>query len=271
MFSIIIPSWNNLKYLQFTIDSILKNSAHKHQIVVHVQDGRDGTLDWVKLKGFDYTHSEVNIGYCSGVNSAFQKVKSEWTCIIEDDVYCFPNWDQALLDFYVDNQMDELTWLAGSVVEARPSTFPSYIIRNYGTSIDTFREEEALREIDGIKHTFHYNHNGTTPILLRTKVFSQVGGLDTDFDPTPGSEEGFSKRLYDMGCRNFVSVKDCVVYHFGSMTNNRANNMVKKDSNMTFVRKHGMTIREFNNTILKDTPWKKMENSHDFVSDEKSV
>ena len=50
MFSIIIPTYNNLNYLKICINSIQKNSKYKHQIVVHVNEGNDGTIDYLKKK-----------------------------------------------------------------------------------------------------------------------------------------------------------------------------------------------------------------------------
>ena len=44
-FSIVIPSWNNLAYLQLCIDSIKKHSKFNHEIIVHINEGVDGTLD----------------------------------------------------------------------------------------------------------------------------------------------------------------------------------------------------------------------------------
>ena len=61
-FSIVIPSWNNLAYLQLCIDSIRKNSMYTHEIIVHINEGVDGTLDWVK--------TQVDISYSY----------SKWTC-----------------------------------------------------------------------------------------------------------------------------------------------------------------------------------------------
>ena len=49
-FSIIIPTWNNLDFLKNIIESIRKNSKFQHQIIVHINDGSDGTLEWVKTK-----------------------------------------------------------------------------------------------------------------------------------------------------------------------------------------------------------------------------
>ena len=62
MFSIVIPSYNNLNYLKLCIKSILKNSINKHEIVIHVNEGSDGTLEYVKSNNFKYTFSIKNVG-----------------------------------------------------------------------------------------------------------------------------------------------------------------------------------------------------------------
>ena len=35
MFSILIPTWNNLPYLQRAVDGIRRHSAAAHQVIVH--------------------------------------------------------------------------------------------------------------------------------------------------------------------------------------------------------------------------------------------
>ena len=62
MFSILVPTFNNLNYLKISLDSIKKNSNFNHQIIVHVNDGTDGTLDFVKKNNFDFSYSKENIG-----------------------------------------------------------------------------------------------------------------------------------------------------------------------------------------------------------------
>ena len=49
MISILIPTFNNLNYLNLTIQSIKKNSSlNSHEILLHINDGSDGTLDFAK-------------------------------------------------------------------------------------------------------------------------------------------------------------------------------------------------------------------------------
>ena len=75
MFSIIIPTWNNLDLLKLCIRSIRENSSHDHQIIIHVNDGSDGTLDWVLSQGITYSASPQNIGICLAVNEAAMHAK----------------------------------------------------------------------------------------------------------------------------------------------------------------------------------------------------
>ena len=48
MFSIIIPTFNNLEYLKICLNSLIKNSNYNHEIIVHINEGKDGTIDFLK-------------------------------------------------------------------------------------------------------------------------------------------------------------------------------------------------------------------------------
>ena len=64
MFSVIIPTYNNINYLKLCLDSLKKNSKFSHEIILHVNEGIDGTLDYVKKNNFLYSYSEKNSGVC---------------------------------------------------------------------------------------------------------------------------------------------------------------------------------------------------------------
>ena len=95
-FSILIPTWNNLEFLKLCVRSVRQNSSFAHQIIVHVNEGRDGTLEWVKQEGLDYTFSPNNIGVCLAMNLMRSKVKTDYVCYLNDDMYVCPGWDEAL-------------------------------------------------------------------------------------------------------------------------------------------------------------------------------
>lgn len=62
VFSILIPSWNNLPILKICIEGIRKNSHFHHQIIVHANEACDGTLEWLKENNISFTHSASNAG-----------------------------------------------------------------------------------------------------------------------------------------------------------------------------------------------------------------
>ena len=85
MFSILIPSFNNIDYLKLCINSIKNNSKYKHQIIVHINEGSDGSLDYVKKNNIEHTFSEVNIGMPKALNKASKLAKYDYILISHDD------------------------------------------------------------------------------------------------------------------------------------------------------------------------------------------
>ena len=63
MFSIIIPTLNNLKYLKFCIYSIKKNSKFRHEIIPHVNIGDDGTIEYLKMREFTIHIQNIILEY----------------------------------------------------------------------------------------------------------------------------------------------------------------------------------------------------------------
>ena len=98
MISIIIPTFNNLDYLKLAIESIKKNSKLPNEIILHINEGTDGTLDFVKKNNYKFSYSEVNDGICVGCNKAASISKYNLILYAHDDMYFCPNWDQFLID-----------------------------------------------------------------------------------------------------------------------------------------------------------------------------
>ena len=57
MFSVIIPTFNNLNYFKLCLKSLKENSKHNHEIIVHINEGIDGTLDLVKNEQLKFSYT----------------------------------------------------------------------------------------------------------------------------------------------------------------------------------------------------------------------
>ncbi len=73
MFSIIIPTFNNISYLKLCLTSIKKNSFYDHEIIVHINEGVDGTKTFLESVDYKTTYSEKNAGVCVAFNEAAKK------------------------------------------------------------------------------------------------------------------------------------------------------------------------------------------------------
>ena len=98
LFSILIPTWNNLPFLQLCIKSIEKNSTYRHQILIHVNDGSDGTLEWVRSSGYAFSHTPRNVGVCWALNGLRPLVTTNYIVFMNDDMYVCPEWDKYLFN-----------------------------------------------------------------------------------------------------------------------------------------------------------------------------
>ena len=78
MFSVIIPTLNNLNYLKLCIGSLKKNSSFNHEIIVHVNIGDDGTVEYLKKNNIQFTHTTYNAGIPEGVNKAANIAKTNF-------------------------------------------------------------------------------------------------------------------------------------------------------------------------------------------------
>ena len=251
-FSIIIPTWNNLPFLKLCIESIRRHSAEEHQIIVHVNDGADGTLDWVREQGLDYTHSECNIGVCLACNMMRTKVQTDYILYMNDDMYVLPGWDSSL-STEVASLPDNRFFLSSTMIHPRkPENIG--IVADYGDSLETFEEERLLKEYASLPCS---DWRGATwpPNLLHRDMWDLVGGYSIEFSPGMGSDPDLTAKLWMAGVRHFKGLSASRVYHFETKSTER---IVQNDARMQFMLKWGVA-----NSVLREQmthlgePWDK--------------
>ncbi len=246
-FSIIIPSWNNLAFLKLCLNSIEKNSAFKHQIIIHVNEGTDGTMEWVRESGFDYTYSIDNVGVCWAMNACRSLVKTDYIAFLNDDMYMLPDWDLELWKV-IESLSHYYFFLSSTTIEPRISPHPGILAPfNYGNSPETFREEILLKEFKSITSK---DWSGATwpPNIVHRKIWDLIGGYSIEYFPGLYSDPDFSMKLYEAGVRFFMGVDASRAYHFGSKSTQR---ITGNKGSKQFLNKWGITSASFTRFILK--------------------
>ena len=191
MFSVIIPTFNNLNYLKLCIKSLIKNSKYKHELIFHVNEGSDGTLNYIKDNNFIHTFSKINSGVCVGYNEAVKLSTMEYIVLGHDDMYFCPNWDITFANEINTMTKDKNFFLSGTMVQP----FKSYIVLDCGKTFEEFNEVKLLKEINNIPFK---DFQGThwQPSLIPRKTWDAVGGFSEEFSPGLGSDPDFNMKLW---------------------------------------------------------------------------
>jgi len=243
MFSIIIATYNQLEYLKICIRSIEKNSKFNHQIILHINEGTDGTLEYVKEKGYEFTYSPKNEGVCVSYNKASKLAKNNYLVIMQDDMYFCPNWDH-IFDKRIREIKHNNFFLSGTMIQP----FKSYIYLDCGKNSEDFNETKLLNEYNKIPYE---DFQGThwNPSLIPLETWNSVGGFSEEFSPGIGCDPDLNMKLWEKGARIFHGLSDCRVYHFSSVTLRKKN--TKNNGAKTFLLKWGFTIKFFKKFYLK--------------------
>ena len=249
MFSILIPSLNNLEYLRLCIHSIRKNSKYKHEIIIHVSEDKDNTTGYLNNENIKYTQTRYNAGICEGVNKASTLSTSDYILYAHDDFYFCPGWDTAILK-EVNNLKHNLFYFSGIMIEKET------VKGAFGTDLTNFNEKKLLNEN---KNLIFDDFQGSTwaPHLIHKSIWNKVGGFSEEYFPGTGSDPDLNKKLWDLGVRVFKGIGSSKVYHFGSIVTRKYN---KDKYNVTesgnkgakiFLLKWGITIKFFRKFYLK--------------------
>lgn len=245
-FDIIIPTWNNLPYLKLAIESIKKYSTYNHSIYVHVNEGIDGTIEWLNDNGINYTHFKNNKGVCEGTNLAAKLGNNSIVTYFNDDMVALPGWDIEIVNF-INSLNDDKFMLCSTPIEPIGNNI-NCIIKNYGIDVQSFNIDNILNDLPELKLQKSNMVSTWSPLFIPRKLWDDVGGYSIEFEPGFGSDPDLCKKLYDVGCKNFIGVGKSLIYHFQSKTTKKTKT---NNSRLIFKEKHGIDLDYFINEILK--------------------
>lgn len=240
MFSILIPTWNNLEYLKLCVASIRKYSNLPHEIIIHVNDGKDGTLDWVKAQGLSHSHSTENIGICLAVNHIAAQASGKWLVYMNDDMVCCPGWDSALMDT-INTTNTDLAMFFPSLIEPVKSTYHLMLLHDFGRNPEQFNEQLMLRDFAKNPRADVWGVAGQ-PTVISRRWWNMVGGYSLEYSPGMSTDDDLLMKMWIIGCRVFVLVGASRVYHFGSKSTGRIRH---NRGGSNFAVKWGITTKEF--------------------------
>ncbi len=264
MFSIVIPSWNNLPYLKLCIESLKKYSGFEHEIIVHLNDGSDGSLEWVKSQGIKYTRTDKNVGVCLSVNHLVAQATHDWVLYMNDDMVAAPGWDVAFANAIKSVDTD-LALFFGTMIQPETNDHLDIICHDFGRTPSAFDESAFLAHCND-DNRGDKEGAASQPTLFHKKWWNMLGGYSIEFSPGMSSDDDLLMKYWVAGCRNFRIVGGSRFYHFGMASTGR---ITHNQGGRMFTMKWGITQLEFYRFYLpslrKPGGGNTADNPHNFV------
>ena len=80
-FSIVVPTWKNLEYLDLMYRGLTANSAVTHEIIIFFNEFDESCEEWARGKNILTCGSAENTGVCPAVNRAAEMATTDFLSV----------------------------------------------------------------------------------------------------------------------------------------------------------------------------------------------
>jgi len=214
--SFIQPSRNNLKYLQWSYNSIRKNLGYRHEICWADDFSDDGTWEWMQ----EIAESDPNVKihrnegptrlghtilYDTLVNDY---ATNDIVMIYHADMYALPGLDEE-----INKHIKKGVVVSGTRIEPplHPDG-PEKILADYGIEPEEFEEQQLLRDVHKLKDKGKTTEGIFAPWAIMKEDFQSIGGHDPLYAPQSKEDSDIFNRFLLAGYK-FVQTWEGFVYH----------------------------------------------------------
>ena len=214
--SIIILTYNQLKYTKLCVESIRNNNLlGTYEIIVVDNNSTDGTVEWLKSKrdkDFKIILNEENKGFPKGCNQGIEIAnKDNNIMLLNNDTVIMPN---SIFNLRMGLYSKEKIGATGSV--SNKVTYYQELVLNF----DKFEEYIQFAELNNIPDDNYYEERLKLigfAMLINRNALDKVKGLDERFTPGNYEDDDISYRIVKEGYK-ILLCRDSYIHHFGSVS-----------------------------------------------------
>jgi len=215
--SIIVPTYNNLKYTVECLTSLMRSGAKASFEVVLADDAStDCTADRLqKVPHLRVLSSDENKGFLLNVNRALPALHGRHVVLLNNDVQVTPGWLDAMLAAI--ESADDIGAVGPKIL------YPSGVLQEAGCALRPDGTAEMIGLNDDPDQP-QYNYRRTVDycsgacLLLKTDVMRNFGGFDPLFAPAYCEDSDLCLQLRKAGLRTVYEPTAVVIHHLSVTT-----------------------------------------------------
>ena len=215
--SFIQPSRNNLKYLQWSYNSIRKNLGYRHEICWADDFSDDGTWDWMneifkKDKNVKIMRNDgpTRLGHTILYDKLVDMATNDIVMIYHADMYACPNMDVEVLKHLERGKVVSATRIEPPL---HPDG-PEKVLKDFGIEPEEFDE---LGLMSFLHHEREHGEDKLTngifaPWVIYKDDFTSIGGHDPLYAPQSKEDSDIFNR-FKLAGYEFIQTWQGFVYH----------------------------------------------------------
>ena len=233
--SIIIPTFNALKYTKLCLYSLNLTTFFPHELIFVDNGSTDGTIEFLsEFSNITLIRSKINLGYAGACNLGIKKSDSDYIVISNNDIFFTPYWLTHLVE------ASESFPNIGLVGPATNKAAGFHVIPHnaYHGKLDLFAESKRIyKKYKGFVQKVTWLVFFCT--LIKRETIENVGILDPNLGLGGCDDVDYSYRVNQSG-RFCALARSVYVHHFCSSTYiaNKLNyNQLLLESREMFIKK----------------------------------
>lgn len=212
--SIVILTFNQLKYTKECVESIRRHTPEPHEIVFVDNGSTDGTVKWLKQlikenPAYKLIENKKNLGFAKGCNQGITASSGEHILLLNNDVVVTEGWLSGMLE-----PLNSSTDIGIVGPMTNNISGPQRVM-------DIDYSEDRL---DGYSASFrkHNRHRRVSMrrivgfcMLFKRELVERIGLLDEMFGSGNFEDDDYCLRATLAGYRNLIA-GDVFIHHYGS-------------------------------------------------------
>lgn len=211
--SIIIPTYNQAKYLKACVESIGEHTDLPYEIIIVDNGSTDETAEYLKEIGSQVRYRILadNHGFAGAVNTGLMMAKGTTLMLLNNDTLVTDNWlDNLLACLHSEAKIGMVGPVTNYISGDQQIDVP------YTEIVDMYEFARRNNESNPARWIRTDRLTGFC-LLFRRELLERVGYLDEGFEVGNFEDDDYNIRVRLQGF-SLVIAKDSFIHHFGSVS-----------------------------------------------------
>ena len=220
--SIVILTYNQLKYTKKCIKSIFKYTKEPFELIVVDNGSTDDTVKYLESEvssqksdvKIQIIKNKENLGFATGNNQGMAAARGDFVLLMNNDLVVTPGWLERLIACAERNAQIGIVGPMSNYVSGPQLVKEVTYDTNSLARLNKFSSAFSKKHAGQIKHFWRVVG---FCMLIKRSVIKKIGGLDGRYGLGNFEDDDFSLRAALAGFESWIA-QDCFVHHFGSRT-----------------------------------------------------